>query len=99
MNSGVVASICLAVGLGIVTAVNKHLLSTNLDPLTLSKHWAHSLLPQMKMVNVKYGVKAKPTLRTVILNNYKMDFYQKLKTLLLNTLFIQSLFTTGTTQE
>ena len=90
MNGGVVTiSICLGVGLGIVTAVDKQLLSANIGPLRLSKHWIYSLLRQMKMVKRKGSCT----------ENYKMDYYQKFKRLVLNTAFLQSLFTTETTQD
>ena len=45
-NSGgtVTTSICLPVGLGIVNATDKQLLSENGGPFTLSKTWAYSRL-------------------------------------------------------
>lgn len=51
-NSGgiVTTSICLSVGLGIVNATDKQLLSENGGPLTLTKTWAFSRLKRMNMV-------------------------------------------------
>ena len=79
MNSGVVTSICLAVGLGIDAAVDKQLLSTNVDPLTLSKHWAYSLLPQMKMVKPKIWCVGKTHITDSNFEQLQAGFLSKIK--------------------
>ena len=80
MNDGVVStSICLAVGLWIVTAVNKQLLSTNIGPLTLSKHLAYSLIRQMKMVTHKGNCTAKTQILDSDFEQLQDGFLSKIK--------------------
>ena len=79
-SGGVVTtSICLAVGLGIVTAVDKQLLSSNGGPLKLTKHWAYSLLRRMKMVKHKGSCTAKTHISDSDFEKIKDGFLLKIK--------------------
>lgn len=79
-SGGVVnTSIVRAVGLGIVMAHDKQLLSENDGPITLSKTWAYSLLQRMNFVKRRGSCTAKVNIRDEKFEDLKSEFFSKIK--------------------